>query len=47
MAVQSALALHKQFTVHGEVLEKVEVYRYFSRLLLQDNNDIQAVRSQL
>ena len=27
--------------------EKVEIYRYLCRLLLQVNNDIQAVRSQL
>jgi hypothetical protein len=47
MAVQSALALHEQFTVHGDVLEKVEVNRYLGRLLLQDDNDVQAVRSQL
>jgi hypothetical protein len=47
MAVQSALALREQFMVHGDVLEKVEVYRYLGRLLLQDDNDVQAVRSQL
>ena len=47
MAVQSALALRQQFTVHGDVLERVEVFRYLGRLLLQDDNDIQAVRSQL
>ena len=47
MAVQSALALRQQFTVHGEVLEWVEVFRYFGCLLLQDDNDIQAVQSQL
>jgi hypothetical protein len=37
-AVQSALDLHKQFTVHGDVLEKVKVYRYLGHLLLQDDN---------
>ena len=47
MAVQSALALCKQFTVYGNVLEKVEVYRYLGRLLLQYNDDVQAVQSQL
>ena len=45
--MQSVLALHKQFTVHRDVLEKVKVYRYLGRLLLQDNDDVQAVRSQL
>ncbi len=47
MAVQSTLALHEQFTVHGDVLGKVKVCRYLSRLLLQDNNDVLAVQSQL
>ncbi len=47
MAVQSALALCKQFTVYGNVLEKVEVYRYLGCLLSQDNDDVQAMRSQL
>jgi hypothetical protein len=47
MAVRSALALHEQFMVHGDVLEKVEIYRYLGRLLMQDNNDAQAVQSQL
>jgi hypothetical protein len=47
MAVRSALALRQQFTAHGSVLEKAEVYRYLCRLLLQDDNHIQAVQSQL
>jgi hypothetical protein len=47
MAVQSELALRKQFTVHGDILEKVEVYRYLGCLLLQDDNDVQAMQSQL
>jgi hypothetical protein len=47
MAVRSALALHEQFTVHRDVLEKVKVYRYLSCMLLQDDNDIQAMQSQL
>jgi hypothetical protein len=47
MAVHSALALRQQFTVHGDVLEKVEVYQYLSCLLLQDDDNIQAVQSQL
>ncbi len=47
MAVQSALALREKYTVHGDVLEKLEVYRYLNRLLSQDDNDVQAVQSQL
>ena len=40
MAVQSALALHQQFTVHADVLERVEVFRYLGHLLSQDDDDI-------
>jgi hypothetical protein len=47
MAVRSALALRQQFTVHGDVLERVEVFRYLGHLLSQDDDDIQAVQSQL
>jgi hypothetical protein len=47
MAVQSVLALRKQFTVHRDVLENVKVYRYLGCLLLQDDNDVQALQSQL
>ena len=47
MGVQSALALHQQFTVHGDVLEQVKVFRYLGCLLSQDDDDIQAVQSQL
>jgi hypothetical protein len=38
---------HQRDMVHGDVLEHVEVFRYLGRLLSQDDNDIQAVRSQL
>ncbi len=47
MAVHSALALRQQFTVHGDVLERVEVFQYLGRLLSQDDNDIRAMWSQL
>jgi hypothetical protein len=47
MAVRSALALRQQFTVHGDVLERVEVFRYLGRLLSQDDDNVQAVRNQL
>ncbi len=33
--------------MHGDVLERVEVFRYLGRLLLQDDDDVQAVRNQL
>jgi hypothetical protein len=36
-------------TIHGsgDVLEKIKVYRYLIHLLLQDDNDVQAMWSQL
>jgi hypothetical protein len=46
-AVTSALALRQQFTVHGEALERVEVFKYLGRLLAQDNDDLQAIRNQM
>ena len=42
-AVNMALALRRQFTVHGDVLECVEVFKYLGRLLAQDD-DVQAVQ---
>jgi len=46
-AVASALALRRQFTVHGDALERVEVFKYLGRLLAQDDDDAQAIRQQL
>jgi hypothetical protein len=46
-AISSALALRQQFTVHGDVLERVEVFKYLGRMMAQDNNNIQAIRAQL
>jgi hypothetical protein len=42
-AVCLALALHHQFSVHGDVLECIEVFKYLGRLLMQDDNDAQAI----
>jgi hypothetical protein len=39
-----ALALHCQFLVHGDMLERVEVFKYLGCLLAQDDNDAQAIR---
>jgi hypothetical protein len=47
MAVLSALALRQQFTVHGDVLERVKVFRYLGHLLSQDDNNVRAMQSQL
>jgi hypothetical protein len=46
-AVRSALALCRQFLVHGDMLKHVEVFKYLSCLLAQDNNNAQAIRQQL
>jgi len=46
-AVTSALALRCTFTIHWDVLERVEVFKYLGRLLAQDDNDVQAVRQQI
>jgi hypothetical protein len=46
-AVTAALVLRQQFTIHGDVLERVEVYKYLGQMMAQNNNDTQAVRAQL
>jgi hypothetical protein len=46
-AVSSTLALRRQFTIHGDVLERVEVFKYLGRLLAQDDNNAQVIRQQL
>jgi hypothetical protein len=46
-AVTLALALRCTFTVHGDLLEQVEVFKYLGRLLAQDNDDVPAVRQQI
>jgi hypothetical protein len=46
-AVTAALALCQQFTIHGDVLERVEVYKYLGRMMAQDDDDTQAVHAQL
>ncbi len=43
-AIASALALRRKFTVNGSVLECVEVFKYLSRLHVQDDNDAQAIQ---
>ncbi len=47
VAVASALALCPQFTVHGDTLKKVKVFKYLGRMMAQDDNDIQVMRPQL
>ncbi len=47
LAILAALALRKLFHVEGEVLEKVDFFRYLGRILAQDDDDIRAVRQQI
>jgi hypothetical protein len=46
-AISSALALRQQFTVHGDVLERVKVFKYLGWMMAQDDDDIQAIGAQL
>ena len=41
------MALRQLFYVEGEVLEKVESFRYLGRILAQDDEDVRAVRSHI
>jgi hypothetical protein len=45
--ITPALALPQLFYVEGEVLKKVELFRYLGRILAQDDDDVRAVRSQI
>ncbi len=46
-AITAALALRKLFCVEGELLEKVDSFRYLGRILVQDDDDVRAVRNQI
>ena len=46
-AANFVVALRQEFTVYGDVLERVEVYKYLGRLLAFDDTDTQVVRSNL
>lgn len=46
-AANSQLTLGRSFYVYGEELERVEVFKYLGRLLAYDDNDNQAIRSNL
>ncbi len=43
----SALSFCRQFTVHGDALKKVKVFKYLGRMMAQDDNNVQAMRHQL
>jgi hypothetical protein len=46
-AIASALALCQEFMIHGDVLDRVEVFKYLGHLLAQDDDDAQAIRQQM
>jgi hypothetical protein len=46
-AVTAALALRQQFTIHGDVLKRVKVYKYLGWMMAQDDVNAQAIRAQL
>jgi hypothetical protein len=46
-AVSLALALHRLFSIHGNVLERVKIFIYLGCLLAQDNNNGQAIWQQM
>jgi hypothetical protein len=46
-AERAHLSLQHTFTVYGEGLERVEVFKYLGRLLAYNDNDAQAVRGNL
>jgi hypothetical protein len=47
VAVALALALCCQCTVHRDALNRVKVFKYLSRMMAQDNNNVQAMWHQL
>ena len=46
-ATNSQLALGQSFSTYREELEQVEVFKYLGRLLAYDDNDTQAMQSNL
>ncbi len=46
-AISLALALQREFTVNGSVLERIKVFKYLGQLLVQDDDDAQAIRQQM
>ena len=43
----SSKALEGQFTVNGEELKRIEVFKYLGWFMAYDNNDVRAVKSNL
>ena len=46
-ATASVQALEVNFTAYGDILERVEVFKYLGRLMAMDDNDIPAARHNL
>ena len=47
VAITLALALWQEFSIHGDVLEQVEVFKNLGSLLPQEDEDIRAIHAQL
>jgi hypothetical protein len=47
VAKHTHLALWQLFMAYGDVLERVEVFKYLGRLLAYNNNDARAVRGNI
>ena len=47
LAITAALTLHKLFYVKGDLLEKVDLFQYLGRILVQDDDDVQEERNQI
>ena len=46
-AIDAALALCQLFYINGDVLGKVDAFRYLGHIMAQDDDNICAVRSQI
>ena len=46
-AAASARALRQQFTAYGEVLERVEVFKYLGRLVSMEDEDAPAINANI
>jgi hypothetical protein len=43
LAVRLGFALRRQFLVHRDVLERIEVFKYLGYLLMQDKDDAKPI----
>ncbi len=45
--MDTVLTLRRQFVVNGDVLDRLEMFKYLGHLLSQDDNDTQVMRDQM